>query len=75
VYKRQQFRAPVVGLGGHDPKTAGTTVFEDDSVRLWHSDDEVLVISLKTKMHVIGDGVIKGIKRGLEEAERTSRAW
>jgi 3-hydroxyacyl-CoA dehydrogenase len=37
VYERQQFRAPVVGAGGHDPKTAGTTVFEDDSVRLWHS--------------------------------------
>ena len=54
--------------GGIDAKTFGTTVFEDESVRLWHSDDEVLVISLKTKMHVIGDGVIKGLKRGLEEA-------
>ncbi|OIJ40426.1 3-hydroxyacyl-CoA dehydrogenase/enoyl-CoA hydratase family protein [Massilia timonae] len=70
VYQRQQFRAPVVGLGGPDAKTFGTTVFEDDSVRLWHSDDEVLVISLKTKMHVIGDGVIKGIQRALKEAEQ-----
>jgi 3-hydroxyacyl-CoA dehydrogenase len=70
VYERQQFRAPVVGAGGDDPKTAGTTVFEDDSVRLWHSGDEVLVISLKTKMHVIGDGVIKGIQRALAEAEK-----
>jgi len=39
-------------------------------VRLWHSGDEVLVISLKTKMHVIGDGVIKGIQRALSEAEK-----
>jgi 3-hydroxyacyl-CoA dehydrogenase len=70
VYKRQEFRAPVVGSGGADPKTAGTTVFEDDSVRLWHSGDEVLVISLKTKMHVIGDGVIKGLQRGMAEAEK-----
>jgi 3-hydroxyacyl-CoA dehydrogenase len=70
VYKRQEFRAPVIGSGGADAKTAGTTVFEDDSVRLWHSGDEVLVISLKTKMHVIGDGVIKGLQRGLAEAEK-----
>ncbi|NRR31916.1 3-hydroxyacyl-CoA dehydrogenase/enoyl-CoA hydratase family protein [Oxalobacteraceae bacterium] len=70
VYERQQFRAPVLGAGAADGKTAGTTVFEDDSVRLWHSGDEVLVISLKTKMHVIGDGVIKGLKMALAEAEK-----
>ncbi|SFM58229.1 3-hydroxyacyl-CoA dehydrogenase/enoyl-CoA hydratase family protein [Rugamonas rubra] len=70
VYERQQFRAPVFGAGVADGKTAGTTVFEDDSVRLWHSGDEVLVISLKTKMHVIGDGVIKGLKLALEEAAK-----
>jgi 3-hydroxyacyl-CoA dehydrogenase len=68
VYGRQAFRAPVIGAGGANPKTSGTTVFEDESVRLWHAGDEVLVISLKTKMHVIGDGVIKGLKRGLDEA-------
>ncbi|MBA5637449.1 3-hydroxyacyl-CoA dehydrogenase/enoyl-CoA hydratase family protein [Duganella sp. LX20W] len=70
VYKRQEFRAPVFGSGAVDGRTAGTTVFEDDSVRLWHSGDEVLVISLKTKMHVIGDGVIKGLKMALEEAAK-----
>ncbi len=70
VYQRQEFRAPVFGSGAVDGKTAGTTVFEDDSVRLWHSGDEVLVISLKTKMHVIGDGVIKGLKMALEEAAK-----
>src|SRR5689334_10693179 len=71
VYERQAFRAPVLGAGVQDAKTAGTTVFEDDSVRLWHSGDEVLIISLKTKMHVIGDGVIQGLKRGLAEAEKS----
>jgi len=70
VYERQQFRAPVFGSGVADGKTAGTTVFEDDSVRLWHSGDEVLVISLKTKMHVIGQGVIDGLKMALAEAEK-----
>ena len=70
VYERQQFRAPVFGSGAIDGKTFGTTVFEDDSVRLWHTGDEVLVISLKTKMHVIGEGVINGLKMGLAEAEK-----
>jgi 3-hydroxyacyl-CoA dehydrogenase len=70
VYRRQEFRAPLLGGGGLDARTAGTTVFEDDSVRLWHADDEVLVVSLKTKMHVIGDGVVKGLRRGLQEAEK-----
>jgi 3-hydroxyacyl-CoA dehydrogenase len=70
VYQRQAFRAPVFGSGETDPSKAGTTVFEDDDVRLWHSGDDVLVISLKTKMHVIGQGVIDGLKRGLLEAEK-----
>jgi 3-hydroxyacyl-CoA dehydrogenase len=70
VYERQQFRAPVFGTDAVDGKTAGTTVFEDDSVRLWHSGDDVLVISLKTKMHVIGEGVINGLKMALAEAEK-----
>ncbi|MDC8760201.1 3-hydroxyacyl-CoA dehydrogenase/enoyl-CoA hydratase family protein [Janthinobacterium fluminis] len=70
VYERQPFRAPVFGSGAIDGKSAGTTVFEDESVRLWHCDDEVLVISLKTKMHVIGEGVINGLKMALAEAEK-----
>ncbi|GAB3411348.1 3-hydroxyacyl-CoA dehydrogenase/enoyl-CoA hydratase family protein [Massilia agilis] len=70
VYERQEFRAPVLGGGGNDPKTFGTTVFEDDSVRLWHTGDDVLIFSSKTKMHVIGDGVTKGLKRAIAEAEQ-----
>ena len=70
VYLRQPFRAPVLGTGAIDGKTAGTTFHEDDSVRIWHMDDEVLVISLKTKMHVIGEGVINGLKMAQAEAEK-----
>jgi 3-hydroxyacyl-CoA dehydrogenase len=70
VYERQPFRAPVLGSGAIDGKTAGTTVFEDESVRIWHSGDDVLVISFKTKMHVIGEGVINGLKLALAEAEK-----
>jgi 3-hydroxyacyl-CoA dehydrogenase len=70
VYQRQVFRAPVAGDAAADGARAGTTVFEDDSVRIWHQDDEVLILSLKTKMHCIGPGVITGLARALEEAEK-----
>ncbi|MYM35967.1 3-hydroxyacyl-CoA dehydrogenase [Duganella sp. FT94W] len=70
VYKRQEFRAPVLGSGEIDGRKAGTTVHEDDDVRLWHSGDEVLVISMKTKLHVISPGVIAGFRKALAEAEK-----
>jgi len=70
VYQRQAFRAAILGESGANPATAGTTVFEDDSVRIWHQDDEVLILSLKTKMHVIGQGVIDGLARATAEAEK-----
>jgi len=74
VYARQVFRAPVHGEGAADPKTAGLTVHEDDSVRLWTLDgrglEDVLVLSIKTKVHAIGPGVIDGLLKGLDLAER-----
>ncbi|MFT5590366.1 MAG: 3-hydroxyacyl-CoA dehydrogenase [Bradyrhizobium sp.] len=69
VYQRQAFRAPVLGSGAADGRTDGTTVFEDESVRIWHQGDEVLILSLKTKMHVIGAGVIAGLSKAIAEAE------
>ena len=70
VYERQLFRAPVAGYTAADGSTAGTTVFEDDSVRIWHQGDDILILSLKTKMHVIGPGVIGGLAKALDEAEK-----
>jgi 3-hydroxyacyl-CoA dehydrogenase len=70
VYTRQAFRAPVTGNGAAGGKTAGVTFFEDESVRIWHQEDDVLVLSFKTKMHVIGQGVIDGINKALAEAEK-----
>ncbi len=70
VYQRQAFRAPVIGETTVTGETAGVTFFEDDSVRIWHQNDEVLILSLKTKMHVIGPGVIEGMEKALAEAEK-----
>ncbi|MFC7516155.1 3-hydroxyacyl-CoA dehydrogenase/enoyl-CoA hydratase family protein [Herbaspirillum sp. GCM10030257] len=70
VYQRQAFRATVLGENAADGTKAGTTVFEDESVRIWHQNDDVLILSLKTKMHVIGQGVINGLAKAIDEAEK-----
>lgn len=74
VYQRQAFRAPLVGDTAHTGAKAGTTVHEDEAVRLWHQDDGVLVLSFKTKMHVMGPDVIGGLERAVTEAEQNYRA-
>jgi 3-hydroxyacyl-CoA dehydrogenase len=74
VYAKQLFRPSVKGANAPDAKLAGHTVHEDDSVRLWTLDgrgvDDVLVLSIKTKVHAIGPGVIAGLLEGLALAER-----
>jgi 3-hydroxyacyl-CoA dehydrogenase len=67
VYRRQVVRAPL--LGETPEAELGTTIFEDASVRLWHQDDGVLVLSTKTKMHVLNGEVVAGMNRAVEEAE------
>ncbi len=69
VYARQAFRATVMGEGAADGRTAGTTFFEDASVRIWHQHDDVLILSLKTKMHVIDPGVGNGLAMAIAEAQ------
>ncbi len=74
VYQRQLFRASLVGDGAASGATAGTTVHEDDSVRLWTAEgrgvDNVLILSLKTKMHAIGPGVTAAIMKACDLAEQ-----
>jgi len=45
-------------------------VFEDESIRLWTLDQEVLIASIKTKMHAIGGGVIEGLLKAQALAEK-----
>ena len=65
VYRRQL--VPVSLLD--EPQARGTTIEETDDVRLWTFDDDVLILSLKTKMHTLGPGVIEGIQRGVQLAD------
>ena len=73
VYSRQVFRASLIGEGAKDGKTAGTTLHEDESTRVWHTGDDVLILSLKSKMHAIGPGVLAGINKALDIAEASYR--
>ena len=70
VYQRQHFGEGVLGDGAASAKTAGTTVFEDDAMRLWTlPGDDVLIASIKTKVHAIGPGVIAGLLKGIALAQ------
>ncbi len=77
VYAKQIFRAPLLGEGAPTGHSGGKTVFEDDSVRLWHLERgapaEVLILSLKTKMHAIGPGVLAGMHKAVDLAEARYR--
>jgi 3-hydroxyacyl-CoA dehydrogenase len=76
VYQRQVFRAPLAGEALPGWQTAGTTVFEDESIRLWTAGgdrSDVLIASFKTKMHVIGPGVTAGLFKAIDLAEQTYR--
>jgi len=70
VYARQHFPESVLGANAASAATAGTTVFEDESIRLWTLDNEVLIASIKTKMHAIGPGVVEGLLQGQALAEK-----
>ncbi|QTN27209.1 3-hydroxyacyl-CoA dehydrogenase/enoyl-CoA hydratase family protein [Rhodoferax sp. AJA081-3] len=70
VYARQHFPESVLGANAPSATTAGKTLFEDESIRLWTLDDEVVIASIKTKMHAIGPGVVEGLLAGLDMAEK-----
>ncbi|MEO8187719.1 MAG: 3-hydroxyacyl-CoA dehydrogenase/enoyl-CoA hydratase family protein, partial [Burkholderiaceae bacterium] len=76
VYSKQIFRAPLLGDGSPTGAIGGTTVFEDESVRIWIGSGttaDVLILSIKTKVHAIGPGVIAGLLKAVELAESQYR--
>jgi 3-hydroxyacyl-CoA dehydrogenase len=69
VYARQHFPESVLGANAPKAEVAGKTLHEDEAIRLWTLDDEVLIASIKTKMHAISPGVVEGLMQGLALAE------
>ena len=71
VYARQHFPEDVLGAKAPSFTTAGKTLHEDDAIRLWALDDEVLIASIKTKMHAISPDVAEGLAIGVDMAEKS----
>ncbi len=66
VYARQLF--PETILGEKAPE--GTTLWENDGVRLWTlGEDGIGILSFKTKMHTVNDAVLDGIQQAIRVAE------
>ena len=71
VYKRQLFPETVLGT----KLDTGKTALETDDIRLWTlGGDDIAILSFKTKMHTIGQGVLDGIHKAIDEAERNFKA-
>ncbi|MGH8763203.1 MAG: 3-hydroxyacyl-CoA dehydrogenase/enoyl-CoA hydratase family protein [Nitrosospira sp.] len=80
VYRRQLFPDRLLG----EEAGYGNTIFETDSVRMWHTvgeaaeksatDDGIAILSFKSKMHTIGSDVLDGVQQAIDEAERNWRA-
>jgi 3-hydroxyacyl-CoA dehydrogenase len=77
VLRRQLFPEVVAGEGMATGHNGGNTLFEDDSIRLWtlpgRGVDDVVIASIRSKAHAIGPGVIAGLLKGVELAERDYR--
>ncbi len=69
VYKRQFFPDKVIKETVHPTRI----IYENDGVRLWHLQDDVAVLSFKSKANTIGQSVIDGVEEALEVAEQQCR--
>ena len=68
VYQRQIFPERVLG----EKAVAGTTVWENEGVRLWtlpQVDDGIAIVSIKTRNHTLGRDVIVGLQEAVARAE------
>jgi 3-hydroxyacyl-CoA dehydrogenase len=70
VHARQHFPEDVLGSNPRMAAQAGTTLHEDDAIRVWTLEDDIVIASIKTKMHAISPDVAEGLLRALELAEQ-----
>ena len=73
VYQRQIFPETVLGEGASTPEKSGTTVYENEGVRLWTLPDVdagIGILSIKSKMHTIGNEVLDGVIAAVRTAEK-----
>ncbi|MEG0937471.1 MAG: 3-hydroxyacyl-CoA dehydrogenase NAD-binding domain-containing protein [Comamonas sp.] len=70
VYERQLFPEKLLGETNlPDWQTAGTTIAETKALRTWTLDGNVLIASIKNKMHAISPEVMEGLMEAVDVAE------
>ncbi|MBF5004000.1 3-hydroxyacyl-CoA dehydrogenase/enoyl-CoA hydratase family protein [Diaphorobacter caeni] len=75
VYERQIFPEKLLGETNlPDWQTAGTTIAESKALRTWTLDGEVLIASIKNKMHAISPEVMEGLMEAVDVAESDFKA-
>ena len=68
-------RENVLGANALTPRPLARPLFEDAAIRLWTLDDEVVIASIKSKMHTISAEVTAGLSKGLKSPKLATRAW
>ncbi|WP_075064991.1 3-hydroxyacyl-CoA dehydrogenase NAD-binding domain-containing protein [Candidatus Berkiella aquae] len=66
VYQRQLFPELVLT----ETADEGKTVFETDAIRMWTQNDNIAIVSFKTKKHTICVDVLAGIQEAIARAEK-----
>ncbi len=76
VYQRQLFPDALRGEKMPTPAQAGTTLLDNDGVRVWtHKGfEDVAIVSFKSKMHSLGEEVLEGVHQALDLAEAQCKA-
>ena len=70
VYERQIFPEALLGETSlPDWRTAGTTIAESKALRTWTLDGQVLIASIKNKMHAISPEVMEALMEAVDVAE------
>lgn len=70
VYERQHFPETVMQTASQQASVTGRTVEENAAIRLWTLDEEILIVSIKTKMHAISPEAGEGLAKAIEIAEK-----
>lgn len=62
VYKKQDFADPLLD----EYFDEGETLFETDTVRLWRQEQDIAILSFKSKMNTVPGAVLDGIQQAIE---------
>ena len=70
VYQRQYFPDPILGEKNGRP---ASLILETDAVRMWHTGDDIAIVSFKSKQNTVGEDVLDGLLAAITEAEKNWR--